>query len=99
MGTKRKWKAKYTWLTIFLAIIIAVGIVFFRTTWVENYLAHKLIERTAAESDGFYQLSYDKLSIRSEDHTSELQSHFSISYVVFCLKKKKNNITVFVHRF
>ena len=26
---------------------------------------------------------------RSEEHTSELQSHFSISYAVFCLKKKK----------
>src|ERR1051326_9449281 len=26
---------------------------------------------------------------RSEDHTSELQSHSFISYAVFCLKKKK----------
>ena len=24
---------------------------------------------------------------RSEEHTSELQSHYSISYAVFCLKK------------
>src|SRR3546814_4659116 len=30
---------------------------------------------------------------RSEEHTSELQSLMSISYAVFCLKKKnKNNI-------
>ena len=32
---------------------------------------------------------------RSEEHTSELQSHSFISYAVFCLKKKKkskNNI-------
>src|SRR3546814_7198746 len=28
---------------------------------------------------------------RSEEHTSELQSLMSISYAVFCLKKKKNN--------
>ena len=28
-------------------------------------------------------------SIRSEEHTSELQSHSFISYAVFCLKKKK----------
>src|SRR3546814_4109934 len=28
---------------------------------------------------------------RSEDHTSELQSLMSISYAVFCLKKKKKN--------
>ena len=27
---------------------------------------------------------------RSEEHTSELQSHVRISYAVFCLKKKKN---------
>src|SRR5213080_5202340 len=26
---------------------------------------------------------------RSEEHTSELQSHSGISYAVFCLKKKK----------
>ena len=26
---------------------------------------------------------------RSEEHTSELQSHSFISYAVFCLKKKK----------
>src|SRR5210317_65780 len=27
-------------------------------------------------------------AIRSEEHTSELQSHSEISYAVFCLKKK-----------
>src|SRR6056300_405169 len=27
---------------------------------------------------------------RSEEHTSELQSHSEISYAVFCLKKKKH---------
>src|SRR3546814_1683561 len=30
---------------------------------------------------------------RSEEHTSELQSLMRISYAVFCLKKKTNNIT------
>src|SRR3546814_8382267 len=34
----------------------------------------------------------DLLQIRSEEHTSELQSLMRISYAVFCLKKK-NNIT------
>ena len=29
---------------------------------------------------------------RSEEHTSELQSHSFISYAVFCLKKKKKQI-------
>src|SRR3546814_6012518 len=39
----------------------------------------------------------DKLAegkkIRSEEHTSELQSLMRISYAVFCSKKKKNNKT------
>src|SRR3546814_6918947 len=30
---------------------------------------------------------------RSEEHTSELQSLMRISYAVFCLKKKNNNVT------
>src|SRR5881296_3841446 len=32
-------------------------------------------------------------SCRSEEHTSELQSHSNISYAVFCLKKKKKENT------
>src|SRR3546814_5734850 len=32
-----------------------------------------------------------KQAIRSEEHTSELQSLMRISYAVFCLKKKINN--------
>src|SRR3546814_9555474 len=31
--------------------------------------------------------------LRSEEHTSELQSLMRISYAVFCLKKKNNNKT------
>src|SRR3546814_11843578 len=31
----------------------------------------------------------DRTSVRSEEHTSELQSLMRISYAVFCLKKKK----------
>src|SRR3546814_8932674 len=36
------------------------------------------------------------ISVRSEEHTSELQSLMRISYAVFCLKKKKKikNITI-----
>src|SRR3546814_6691661 len=30
-------------------------------------------------------------TVRSEEHTSELQSLMRISYAVFCLKKKKTN--------
>src|SRR3546814_3051353 len=34
-----------------------------------------------------------ELAVRSEEHTSELQSLMRISYAVFCLKKKTNNRT------
>src|SRR3546814_2153408 len=33
----------------------------------------------------------DVFGLRSEEHTSELQSLMRISYAVFCLKKKKHN--------
>src|SRR3546814_4479369 len=37
-----------------------------------------------------------KISVdRSEEHTSELQSLMRISYAVFCLKKKRNNHTIY----
>ena len=49
--------------------------------------------RTAGEAiigylddDGYLRA---ELAERSEEHTSELQSHAPISYAVFCLKKKK----------
>src|SRR5213080_2547919 len=32
---------------------------------------------------------------RSEEHTSELQSHSGISYAVFCLKKKKKQNKIY----
>src|SRR3546814_10343387 len=35
--------------------------------------------------------------LRSEEHTSELQSLMRISYAVFCLKKKKNIKTKAIH--
>src|SRR3546814_6658998 len=35
----------------------------------------------------------DTAAVRSEEHTSELQSLMRISYAVFCLKKKKTQIT------
>src|SRR3546814_2933846 len=35
---------------------------------------------------------------RSEEHTSELKTLMSISYAVFCLKKKNNNINKNLHQ-
>src|SRR3546814_8926032 len=36
----------------------------------------------------------ERLVLRSEEHTSELQSLMRISYAVFCLKKKTKNNTI-----
>src|SRR3546814_2591259 len=41
--------------------------------------------------DGYIRGVVDRW-LRSEEHTSELQSLMRISYAVFCLKKKKNKI-------
>src|SRR3546814_656667 len=38
------------------------------------------------------QLGKISVALRSEEHTSELQSLMRISYAVFCLKKKKQHI-------
>src|SRR3546814_4121360 len=55
-----------------------------------------LAKAVAREADANFiaTKSSDLLSkwYRSEEHTSELQSLMRISYAVFCLKKKKNNI-------
>src|SRR3546814_6515965 len=44
-----------------------------------------------ASSPGHCVLSRMSSVLRSEEHTSELQSLMRISYAVFCLKKKKRN--------
>src|SRR3546814_7974419 len=38
-----------------------------------------------------YSPAMEGIHLRSEEHTSELQSLMRISYAVFCLKKQKNN--------
>src|SRR3546814_1535354 len=49
--------------------------------WLRRTDAHPLVASAA--------FHYDFEFIRSEEHTSELQSLMRISYAVFCLKKKK----------
>src|SRR3546814_590522 len=48
-----------------------------------------LVEGLKALHAAPYELLTTTLNIRSEEHTSELQSLMRISYAVFCLKKKK----------
>src|SRR3546814_7574342 len=59
--------------------------------WLEQVLTHPSAHRSPAmvvqrlAEEGSKWLS----RVRSEEHTSELQSLMRISYAVFCLKKKK----------
>src|SRR3546814_4993443 len=46
----------------------------------------------AVHQRGETELAAGHVAVRSEEHTSELQSLMRISYAVFCLKKKKKTI-------
>src|SRR3546814_1279260 len=48
--------------------------------------------RAVTEAEAGYRPTDPQIAwhLRSEEHTSELQSLMRISYAVFCLKKKKN---------
>src|SRR3546814_2877123 len=60
----------------------------FRSVW----LARSDIEQARMRRN--WTVLDGQLAARSEEHTSELQSLMRISYAVFCLKKKKNQIHV-----
>src|SRR3546814_8682626 len=58
----------------------------------EDYL--RVVEKVLADDLlDILALVRIKVPDRSEEHTSELQSLMRISYAVFCLTKKNNNIT------
>src|SRR3546814_7657775 len=46
------------------------------------------LEQRKSASNDTTKISKVRLRVRSEEHTSELQSLMRISYAVFCLKKK-----------
>src|SRR3546814_2024563 len=49
------------------------------------------------DADRLALLTRDRSALRSEEHTSELQSLMRNSYAVFCLKKKKNKKIRYPH--
>src|SRR3546814_6337515 len=48
--------------------------------------------RTHDQGDALVRVGETGHGLRSEEHTSELQSLMRISYAVFCLKKKKKTL-------
>src|SRR3546814_5447621 len=81
-------------LTILAAIVIGVDVVLRKTLALSVGGASELSGYVLAigSSWGFALALLDRahIRIRSEEHTSELQSLMRISYAVFCLKKKKH---------
>ena len=72
-----KWMAKgYLWLLLVLLYSPILIIMIF------SFTEAKVLGNWTGFSTKLY-------SSRSEEHTSELQSRKTISYAVFCLKKKK----------
>src|SRR3546814_3197528 len=86
----------FPYTTLFRSLSPAVPVTGHR--WVPTRQPILLSEWSPAEScrDAFTTVmnwtSYNDL-VRSEEHTSELQSLMRISYAVFCLKKKKRYST------
>src|SRR3546814_4120777 len=54
-----------------------------------NYLAERLRKAFPNFSPDQVKPNTYSVTVRSEEHTSELQSLMRISYAVFCLKKNK----------
>src|SRR3546814_1335026 len=50
------------------------------------------LQQFSGEVDRYQAASTINGALRSEEHTSELQSLMRISYAVFCLKKKTNTV-------
>src|SRR3546814_2551415 len=63
----------------------------FRSSEVQMGFCNSSIASSAASTPSF-------AAIRSEEHTSELQSLMRISYAVFCLKTKKQKTLITVSR-
>src|SRR3546814_7692827 len=57
----------------------------------ENIYLSVIFEKTAAERQ-VLQLQEEIAELRSEEHTSELQSLMRSSYAVFCLNKNKSRL-------
>src|SRR3546814_9751295 len=72
---------------------------FVRSRWVRESQRLKLLlqetraSKKAPRSRGLSVSINRNRSLRSEEHTSELQSLMRISYAVFCLKKKNKTTT------
>src|SRR3546814_4394820 len=62
----------------------------FEAVHLDEQLVERLLALVVAVAEPGAAMAADRVDfVRSEEHTSELQSLMRISYAVFCLKKKK----------
>src|SRR3546814_4271068 len=80
-------------LPVFIGILMLLGIVGKKSILLIDFAIEAMaqgVPRDEAILDAGHKRAQPIL-MRSEEHTSELQSLMRISYAVFCLKKKKQN--------
>src|SRR3546814_6038944 len=85
--------------------VVALGLVVLVGWFLVSNTLHNMEVRNIASGFGFLSREAGAIRwasvaarMRSEEHTSELQSLMRISYAVFCLKKKKNHDTIQVQK-
>src|SRR3546814_6302508 len=85
------WLVAHAWIVSFALIGVAA--------WSQNpalwliaviFVGGRQLGLAILMHDAAHGALHPNRKIRSEEHTSELQSLMRISYAVFCLKKKKN---------
>src|SRR3546814_1162814 len=84
------FSSRWLQLPLYLGLIVAQGVyvvLFVKELW---HLIHGAFALREQEVMLIVLGLIDVVMIRSEEHTSELQSLMRISYAVFCLKKKNN---------
>ena len=73
----------------------AVNLYLLMSLWLSQCMSSSDLTQLINSLDSLHSLAHVSIHSnctemkRSEEHTSELQSHVRISYAVFCLKKKK----------
>src|SRR3546814_2325955 len=95
----------FPYTTLFRSALVDLGLAEFdkifaintRATWLIGKAAHPHLKASKGAFIATASMSATQptpaLGLRSEEHTSELQSLMRISYAVFCLKKKKTKYT------
>src|SRR3546814_1162546 len=87
----------YQWWIPSPGIYAALGI-FGQTIYIDPAKDLVIVQIAAWPAASGPQYSARRLALRSEEHTSELQSLMRISYAVFCLKKKKKTHILLQHQ-